>query len=135
MNRFNRRGEDAAGAAPGRAGDIADPAVPDALRRLVRPTPGKAYPYVLWVVGRLPRVLVAARPEALVHVSFTEEGDESTTAAYSVAFVPWTQVEEVRVSGVSITFRWSGHSVVVETRSHDEALQTGLFFLDAARGR
>lgn len=136
MSRFNRRPDQPGGGAPsaGRTADVSDPAVPDSLRRIVRPTAGRTFPHVLRLVGDRPRVLVAARPEALVHVTFADENDVSATAAFSVAFVPWAQVEEVRVTGVSITFKWTGHSVVVEMATHEEALQTVLVFLDAAGG-
>ena len=136
MSRFNRRADEPGGGAHGAgqmyAADISDPAVPDSLRRIVKPTAGRAHPHVLRMVGDRPRVLVAARPEALVHVSFADESDTSAAAAFSVAFVPWSQVEEIRVTGVSITFKWGPHSVVVEMSTHEEALQTVLFFLDAA---
>lgn len=136
MSRFNRRADEPGGGVPGpgRSADISDPAVPDSLRRIVRPTAGRAFPHVLRLVGDRPRVLVAARPEALVHVSFADETDTSAAAAFSVAFVPWSQVEEIRVTGVSITFKWGAHSVAVEMSTHEEALQTVLFFLDAAPG-
>lgn len=134
VSRFNRRADEPGRGVPGsmRPADVNDPAVPDSLRRIVKPTAGRAHPYVLRMVGDRPRILVAARPEALVHVSFADEGDASASAAFSVAFVPWWQVEEIRVTGVSITFKWGPHSVVVEMTTHEEALQTVLFFLDAA---
>lgn len=135
MSRFNRRADEPGAGAPGpmRSADLNDPAVPDSLRRIVKPTAGRAHPHVLRMLGDRPRVLVAARPEALVHVSFADES-ETSAAAFSVAFVPWWQVEEIRVTGVSITFRWGPHSVVVEMSTHEEALQTVLFFLDVAPG-
>jgi len=134
VSRFGRRDEPGTPLGAGRLADISDPAVPDSLRRIVRPAGGRAHPHVLRMAGEHPRVLVAARPEALVHVSFADQGDVEASAAWSVAFVPWGQVEEIRVTGVSITFRWPGHSVSVEMTTHEEALQTVLFFLDVQQG-
>ena len=134
MSRFGRRDEPGTPLGAGRLADISDPAVPDSLRRIVRPAGGRAHPHVLRMAGDHPRVLGAARPEALVHVSFADQGDVEASAAWSVAFVPWGQVEEIRVTGVSITFRWPGHSVSVEMTTHEEALQTVLFFLDVPQG-
>ena len=134
VSRFNRRADEHVPSGPGRLADINDPSVPESLRRVVKTASGRAHPHVLRIVGGRPRVLVAARPEALVHVSFAGEDDAEATAAFSVAFVPWAQVEEVRVTGVSIAFKWSGHSVSVEVDTHEDALQKVLFFLDVAAG-
>lgn len=135
MSRFNRRADEhGAPSGPGRLADVSDPSVPESLRRVIRTSAGRTHPHVLRIVGGRPRILVAARPEALVHVSFAGEEDAEATAAFSVAFVPWSQVEEVRVTGVSIAFKWSGHSVSVEMDTHEDALQKVLFFLDVAAG-
>ena len=135
VSRFNRRADEhPAHNGPGRLADINDPSVPESLRRVVKSAGGRSHPHVLRIVGGRPRVLVAARPEALVHVSVAGEDEAEATAAFSVAFVPWAQVEEVRVTGVSIAFKWSGHSVSFEMDTHEDALQKVLFFLDVAAG-
>ncbi|MBZ5734641.1 hypothetical protein K8Z61_09030 [Nocardioides sp. TRM66260-LWL] len=136
MSPFGRR-DDAAQQVeePERPGMLDDPGIPEEVQRMVRArgTAARPHPHLVRNRGAHPLLLLAAMPEALVHVEFVPPSGGSRVADYSVDFVPWTMLESVRVNGPTIRFAWGGKAVVTEMTSHVEALQMARSFLGQSR--
>lgn len=93
-----------------------------------------AHPHLVRVRGGFPARLLAALPEALMHVEFTAPSGGSRLPDYAVDLVPWTALEGVRVTGVTLRVAWGGRAVDCELSSQAEALQLARSFVGAAAG-
>lgn len=140
MSRFGRRDEatESGQEEPERPGLLDDPGIPEDVQRMVRArgSAARPYPHLVRNRGRRPLLLLAALPEALVHVEFVQvDGGHvgERPADYSVDFVPWPMLESVRVNGPTIRFAWAGRAIVTERTSHAEALQMARSFLGQSR--
>lgn len=141
MSRFGRRddatqaGGAGGGEEPERPGMLDDPGIPEDVQRMVRArgSAARPYPHLVRNRGRHPLLLLAALPEALVHVEFVQGSAGERPSDYAVDFVPWPMLESVRVNGPTIRFAWGGRAVVTEMTSHAEALQMARSFLGQSR--
>lgn len=133
MSRFARRDGEAPEEReePDAPGVLDDPGIPDEVRRLVRGR-AAAHPHLVRKRGAHPARLLAALPEALLHVEFTPAVQAGRSLDWSADFVPWTALESIRVTGGTLRFAWTGRAVSCDLASPVEALQLARSFLGQA---
>ena len=135
MSRFARR-DDATEdrQEPDRPGMLDDPGIPEEIQRMVRArgSSSRPHPHIVRHRGAHPGRLLAALPEALLHVEFVAPTGGAKVADYGVDFIPWRMLESIRVNGSTIRFSWAGRAVVCDLTSHAEALQLARSFLGQA---
>ncbi|GAA4116872.1 hypothetical protein GCM10022215_16920 [Nocardioides fonticola] len=135
MSRFGRRDDaEEEREEPDRPGMLDDPGIPEEIQRMVsaRGSSSRPHPHLVRKRGSHPARLLAAMPEALLHVEFVAPSGGARVPDYGVDFIPWRMLESIRVNGATIRFSWAGRAVVCELTSHAEALQMARSFLGQA---